>query len=177
MDHFGFIHEKSDIKLLTLFVLRRLPGRVDPNTLSDLCRMCDDGIGYFDYTDCLAELIENGLIDENDEGFEITEKGSRNIDIVETDIPYSVRTKAVKLLEPERERLRRLAMIKATHSVEKDGCYLHLAMSDGEGEIIRLDLLVGNEEQAQRMEKSFRAGAEGYYQQIIGLIDKPIDKK
>ena len=172
MDHFGFIHEKSDIKLLTLFVLRRLPGRVDPNTLSDLCRMCDDGIGYFDYTDCLAELIENGLIDENDEGFEITEKGSRNIDIVETDIPYSVRTKAVKLLEPERERLRRLAMIKATHTTEKDGCYLHLAMSDGEGEIIRLRLLCAGEEQAKTMEKNFRKNAEAFYQQFIEMLIK-----
>ena len=38
MDHWGFIHEELDIKILILFVLRRLPGVVDPNELSDFCR-------------------------------------------------------------------------------------------------------------------------------------------
>ena len=33
MDNFGFIHDKLDIKILILFVLRRLPGAVDPETL------------------------------------------------------------------------------------------------------------------------------------------------
>lgn len=171
MDHFGFIHEKLDIKILILFILRRLPGAVDPNYLSDLCRDCDDGVGYFDYSDCLAELIDAGLIAESEEGLSITEKGARNVDLVETSIPYSVRKKAEKLLEPERERLRRLAMIKASHTMEKDGCYVHLSMSDGEGEIIKLSLLCSGEEQAKKIEESFRKGAEGYYHKIIEMLD------
>ena len=55
MDRFGFIHEKLDIKILILFILRRLPGVVDRETLGELCQ-CDNGIGYFDYSDCLASL-------------------------------------------------------------------------------------------------------------------------
>ena len=50
MDRFGFIHEKLDIKILILFILRRLPGVVDRETLGELCQ-CDNGIGYFDYSD------------------------------------------------------------------------------------------------------------------------------
>lgn len=172
MDHFGFIHEKLDIKILILFVLRRLPGAVEPSTLSDLCRLCDDGVGYFDYSDCLAELIDSGHIAESEEGFSITEKGARNVDLVETSIPYSVRSKAVKLLEPERERLRRAAMIRASHKLEQDGCYVELAMSDGEGEIIRLRLLCGGEEQAKKIERNFRKGAEGYYHRVIEMLSE-----
>ena len=172
MDRFGFIHEELDIKILILFILRRLPGVVDPTELSDLCRACDDGFGYFDYTDCLAELIDNGLIAETEEGLSITEKGAKNVELVETSIPYSVRSKAVKLLTPLREKLRRLAMIQAEHRLEKDGCYVKLAMSDGEGDVIRLQLLCGGEEQAKKIEKNFRKSAESYYQRIVEMLSE-----
>lgn len=172
MDQFGFIHEKLDIKILILFLLRRLPGEVDPSTLGDLCRQCDDGIGYFDYSDCLAELVETEHIAENEEGcFTITAKGARNADAVETSLPYSVRSKALKLLEPVAEALRRAAMITARHEVRDDGCFVELAMSDGAGEIIRMTLLCADEDQARRMEKNFRKNAEGYYHKVIALFD------
>ena len=172
MDHWGFIHEELDIKILILFVLRRLPGVVDPNELSDLCRSCDEGFDYFEYSDCLADLIDNGLIAENEDGFSITEKGAKNVEIVENDIPYSVRSRAEKLLKPLRDRLRRESMIKTSHVNEKNGCFVTLAMSDGEGDVINLQLLCGGEEQAKIMEKNFRRNAEAFYQQFIELLSK-----
>ena len=89
MDHFGFIHESRDIKILILFILRRLPGFVDPETLRELSQ-CDDGIGYFDYAECLSQLVTGGNIEESEEGYRITEKGARNADAVESSLPYSV---------------------------------------------------------------------------------------
>ena len=169
MDNFGFIHDKLDIKILILFILRRLPGSVDPETLLELCQ-CDEGIGYFDYSDCLSELVETGHITESEEGYTITEKGARNADAVESSLPYSVRSKALKLLAPVEERLRRAAMITARHEMGEDGCTVELAMGDGKGELIHLRLLCADEEQAGTLEKHFRKNAEGYYQKIIGLL-------
>ena len=110
MDHFGFIHEKMDIKILILFVLDQLPGPVDALTLEDLV-FCDDGIGYFDYSDCLAELAETGQITEENGRYQITETGSRNVAAVGSSLPYSVRSKALKTAAPLAERMRRAAMI------------------------------------------------------------------
>jgi len=171
MERFGFIHEKLDIKILILFILRRLPGVVEPSTLGDLCSQCDDGIGYFDYSDCLAELVETGHIDESEDGYAITEKGARNADAVESSLPYSVRSRALKLIEPVREQLRRAAMITARHTAGEDGCFVELALSDGAGEIVRLHLLCADEAQAKRMEKNFRKNAEAYYHKVIELLD------
>ena len=169
MDRLGFIHEELDIKILILYVLRRLPAAVDPETLLELCQ-CDGGVGYFEYSDCLSDLIGNRHIEETEDGYKITAKGARNADAVESSLPYSVRTKANKLIAPVEERMRRAAMITARHDNTESGCMVELAMSDGKGEIIRLRFLCAGEEQAKQIEKKFRRDAEGYYQKIAKLM-------
>jgi len=174
MDRFGFIYEKLDIKILILFILRRLPGIVDAETLRELSQ-CDEGVGYFDYSDCLAELVETNHVQEHDEGYSITEKGARNAEAVESSLPYSVRTKALKLIKPVEEKLRRAAMIKASHRQdEKGGCMVELGLSDGQGEIMRLSFLCADEEQAKQIEKNFRRDAEAYYQKVVELMTEKI---
>ena len=71
MDQLGFIHDKLDIKILILFVLRRLPAPVEPDTLLELCQV-DDAIGYFDYSDCISELLQSEHMKETEDGFQIT---------------------------------------------------------------------------------------------------------
>ena len=171
MERHGFIHEKLDIKILILFILRRLPGEVDPHTLAELCQ-CDEGIGYFDYSDCLAELVDSDHISESAEGYTITEKGARNADTVESSLPYSVRSKALKLIAPVEEKMRRAAMITAKHDITEDGCFVRLALSDGKGEIINLRLLCADEDQAKTIEKNFRHDAENYYLKIAQLLSE-----
>lgn len=171
MDQLGFIHDKLDIKILILFVLRRLPAPVDPETLLELCQV-DGGIGYFDYSDCISELLQSGHMTETEDGFQITEKGARNADAVESSLPYSVRARAVKRIAPVEERMRRMAMITARHTEDEKGCMVELAVSDGKGELVHLHLLCADEEQAKRMEKRFRKNAEGYYQKIVELLSE-----
>ena len=171
MERFGFIHEKLDIKILILFILRRLPGVVSRETLEELIQ-CDSGIGYFDFTDCLSELVDAGMVIEGDGGYRCSEIGAESGETVESSLPYSVRKKAEKMLRPEADRLRRLAMITAQHETGEDGCMVTLAMNDGKGEIIRMKFLCSGDEQAERMEKYFRNNAESCYAQIIELLDK-----
>lgn len=173
MDRLGFIHEKLDIKILILFILRRLPDAVDPDTLAELA-LCDDGISYFDYSDCLAELVETGHIDDKDNQYKITEKGDRNGSIIESSLPYSVRKKAEKQVAKVAAKMRRNSMIKTEHNTSSEGvCTVELGLSDDYGEIISMRMLVSGEEQAIQMEENFRAKAEQLYGQIVELISTP----
>ena len=171
MGNSGLIHEKLDIKILILFILRRLPKEVSPETLIELCQ-CDGGFDYFDYSNCLAELVETGHIDETEDGYTITEKGVRNADIVESSLPYSVRTKAIKLIVPVEEAMRRAGMITARHTKEVSGWNVELALSDGQGEIIHLNILASDEAQAKQMERNFKRQAEKYYHRFVEMLSE-----
>ena len=170
MDHFGFIHEKMDIKVLILYVLNQLPAQVDSLTLSDLV-FCDDGIGYFDYSDCLAELVETGQVTENQGKYQITETGSRNVETVETTLPYSVRAKARRKAEPVAERMRRAAMVKAEHIRQEDGTFLvSLGVTDGVSDLLNMTIMAPAESMAEQMEQTFRASAEHIYHEVLRIL-------
>lgn len=165
-ERLGFINDKLDIKILILFVLRRLPAEIDSERLADLI-LIDGGVGYFDYKECLAELATTAQIEDEDGLIKITAKGSRNGEILESGLPYSVRVKAEKTLAPVAEEMRRSAMILANHEVGEGGITVYLAVSDGIGTIFDLKILAADEEQAKKIERNFRRKAEEYYNRFI----------
>ena len=133
MEGYQNFQEKLDIKILILFILRRLPDAVTRETLTDLARNCE---------------------------------------IVESSLPMTVRQKMEKNIKPVADELRRRAMITASHETADNVCRVHLALSDGMGEILNLQMLCGGEEQAEKLEENFRKNAEKYYTQIMELLSR-----
>ena len=59
--------------------------------------MCDDGIDYFAFSECLADLVKTEHLRLTDDGcYAITPKGLRNSEICESSLPYSVRIRTDK---------------------------------------------------------------------------------
>ncbi len=177
MERFGFIHGELDTRILILYVLRRLPRPVDMNTLAELC-FCDNGVGWFEYADCLAALVENGHIEKLDGGrYLITEKGDRNGEAAETSLPYSVRNKAKKLIKPVAEQMKRDALIVTEHRADGGHFIVTLALSDEQGQLLRVELRAKSEQEAELYEARFRKDAELDSGRIINiLMDGATDK-
>lgn len=170
MDGFGFIRERLDIKILILFILIRLPEAIEGETLADLV-LCNDEISYFDYSDCLAELIQTGHVEESDGKYRITEKGERNGSIIENSLPYSVRSKTERAVSKIAAGMRRDAMIRTYNETDDNGgVHVTLSLSDGIGELAHLRLLVNDEAQAEKLEKRFRCNAEYIYNSIMQIL-------
>ncbi len=170
MDRLGFIHEKLDIKILILFILRRLPDFISFEKLSQLV-MVDDGFDYFEFTQCLSELVESGNVISVDNRYKITKSGAMHGETVESSIPFSVRTKAERSAQPVIDQMRRDALISTSHkALPAGGILAELSLSDGVGKIISLSLLCSGEEQAIEMEGNFRKNAEALYHKIVELL-------
>jgi predicted transcriptional regulator len=171
VDNYGFIRHKLDIKILILYILKRLPAPVSQSMLTELT-IIDNATNYFDYIECLTELEQKDLIITTEEDkYSITPKGIRTAAEMESSLPYTIRLKASSGAERAAKILAREAMIKASHKEKPEGgVTVSLSLSDGLGEVMHLDILAGNEQQAKEMEKRFRKNAESLYLRIAGIL-------
>lgn len=169
MENQGLVRDMLDLKVLILYVLRRLPAPIDSEQLFEVC-LCDNGVGYFDYSQCLSELVETENVEEIDEEFRITEKGTRNADAVCTSLPFSVRSAADRKIAPTSEMLKRYNLIKTEHFEENGMCTVHLALSDGECSLMDLNIFCGSEDDARSIKRNFRRKAEKYYQKFYSIL-------
>ena len=175
----GFIQDKLEIKFLILYLAARVIEPVPFDTMLDLT-LCDDAIDYFDFSDCLADLVrtENLTVDEKSGFYSITEKGRRNSEICESSLPYSVRMHCDENLVRVNDAIRRQAQVQADVSDNEDGtCTLHLRLDDVGTPLLQLELLTPSRPQAAAMAHRFQSDPTAHYYHIVTLLTKPAEPK
>lgn len=167
----GFIHDKLEIKFLILYIAARVIEPVPFDTMLDLT-MCDDGVDYFDFSECLRDLVKTGHLTLSDDGlYAITEKGMRNSRICESSLPYSVRLRCDKNTGECNRKLRRKSQVKASFEKRANGTYtVSLSLDDDMGSVMDLKMMVVREDMANILAERFREAPERIYNQIIGLL-------
>jgi len=168
---FGFIHDKLEIKFLILYIAARVIEPVPFDMMLDLA-MCDDGVEYFDFSDCLADLVRTEHLYLSGDGlYGITEKGLRNSKICESSLPYSVRIRSDKNIAQCNQKLRRKNQIRASSSRRENGTYtVNLSLDDDFGSILDLNIMVIKEEMAQALEQRFRQNPEKLYSALLNTL-------
>ena len=167
MHSFGFISSKLEIKFLILYISARLVEPVPFETLQELS-MCDGGVDYFGFSECLADLVRTEHLTLKEGLYTITDKGRRNSAVCESSLPYSVRMEAEQKLALCNEQLKRRSLVKASiHPRDKGGSEVSLSLSDDLDELMNLRLLVTRQDMALELQKRFREGAEELYARIL----------
>lgn len=167
MPSFGFISGKLEIKFLILYIASRLVEPVPFETLQELS-MCDGGVDYFGFSECLADLVRTEHLTLSKGLYTITDKGRRNSTVCESSLPYSVRIAAEQKLALCNEQLKRRAMVKADiRPRERGGYEVSLSLSDDLDELMDLRLLVTRQDMALTLQRRFRESAEELYAKIL----------
>ncbi len=176
MARFGFIQDKLEIKFLILYVASRLIEPVPFEAMQELT-ICDDGIDFFDFSECLSSLVTSGHLSLSADGlYAITEKGVHNGRICETSLPYSVRLLADKNITIYNQKLKRRAQVKSEVKPRPNGTYtVTLSFCDDADEsILRMELMVPKEVMAQDLATRFRENAEQLYTGVLNaLFEEP----
>ena len=169
----GFIQDKLEIKFLILYIAARVEEPVPFDTILDLT-LCDDAIDYFDFSECLADLVRTEHLTLDSSGlYTLTDKGRRNGAACESSLPYSVRQRCNRNLAEWNRTLRRRRQVRATTEKRPNGTYtvrLQLALDDDLGSVMDLRLMVVDQAQAKAVAKRFQEAPEKLYGQIIRLL-------
>ena len=171
MNGFGFISDKLEIKFLILYIAARVVGPVPFEVLQDLS-MCDGGVDYFRFSECLADLVRTEHLTLDAAGlYAITEKGRQNSAACESSLPYTVRMQVERNLVAHNERLKRRELVEARVEERSEGGYIvELSLRDELDELMGLRLLVTRQEMAQDLQKLFQDRAEELYTKIMGVL-------
>lgn len=167
----GFIQDKLEIKFLILYIAARVIEPLPFDTILDLT-LCDDAIDYFDFSDCLADLVRTEHLSLDNGGlYAITEKGRRNSAICESSLPYSVRRRCDQNLEEWNRKLRRRRQVRSSVEPRPNGTYtVRLTLNDDKGGVMDLRLMVVDQAEAKAVAKRFEESPEKLYGQIVQLL-------
>ena len=167
----GFIHDKLELKFLILYITARVIEPIPFDTVLDLT-MCDDAIDYFDFSECLADLVRTEHLSLSEDGlYSITEKGLRNSRICESSLAYSVRLRCDKNLNACNRALRRKNQVKSSTEPRPNGTFtVSLSLDDDMGSVMDLKLMVPREDMGKILAARFRQAPEKLYSEIIDLL-------
>lgn len=166
----GFIRDKLEIKFLILYIASRVSEAIPLAELQELT-MCDDGIDYFDFAECLADLVNTEHLRLEEDRYSITPKGLRNSEICESSLPYSVRIRADKNIASYHKMLLRRNQVQSRVVERENGSYtVMLYLRDDVDEIMELELVVATEEMAKDLAERFKKNPEQIYSGILAAL-------
>ena len=166
----GFIRDKLEIKFVILYVMSRVTAPIPMDGVQQLT-MIDGGIEYFDFAECLNDLVRTEHLTLHDGLYLITAKGVRNSQICESNIPYSVRLKADKELAAYNAMLLRKSQVRSGVTAnEKGGYTVDLALDDDLGSVMRLSLMIPDEAMGKELSDRFQRDPEKMYSKILEAV-------
>lgn len=167
----GFIRDKIEIKFLILYIAARV---IEPLPLEGMqeLTMCDEGIDYFAFSECLNDLVRTEHLRLTEEGtYCITPKGLKNSEICQTSLPYSIRVRTDQNVAVYNRQLLRRAQVRGQVTPRDSGTFtVELSLSDDLENVMRLQLMVATEEMARDLAERFRRSPEKTYSRLLAAL-------
>ena len=169
----GGLRNKDEIKMLICYLLKTIDQPISMEQIGNI--MQDQGIAnYFEAMDAVSYLISNGSISsefvEEKQILSATEIGKSAVEVVENDLPKTVKEKAVKsaIKFITIERNERENDVKITQV--SDGYKVSFSMNDGDTNLMELAMFVPDSSQAQKLKDNFIEDPARVYSTILASL-------
>ncbi len=167
----GFIHDMLDIKVLVLFALAQLGQPTDFSTLLELC-MQDDGLGYIELSQAVAELTASGHIAESENGLlSLTAQGVEHEALTRDSLALPLSRRVIAAADACLSRCRRESRVSTGILENEDGTFsVTLSLESPVGRLLRLELPAETQKQARSLRAAMYDRAELLYTRVLSLL-------
>lgn len=165
--------EKNDIKIFILYLLDNIHYPLDFDTINDIV-IQDEFVGYFDFAECFAELLDAGHIKEERANgidmYAITNTGSQVAVQLQSSLMAPIREKSLKSALRILSFQKSNAELKCSVEKREDGKYsFRCSIHENKVPTMELHLVVDSLERAERMKANFNERPEAVYKGILAM--------
>ncbi len=169
----GGLKNRADIKLLVCYIINNVDRPITKTQINEV--MLQQSLAnYFEVNQAITELLEDGNIvaelDGEDEILTTTEKGRAASEVLQKDIPLTVREKAISAATRILLRARRESENKIEIQKLEVGYNVTFTILEKEDELMKLTLYVADSEQAQQIKERFLEDPTALYSVIISTL-------
>jgi len=165
--------DKNDIKIFILYLLDNIHYPLDFDTINDIV-IQDEFVGYFDFAECFAELLDAGHIKEECANgidmYAITNTGSQVAVQLQSSLMAPIRERSLKSALRVLSFQKSNAELKCTVEQREDGKYsFKCSIHENKVPTMELLLVVDSLERAERMKANFNERPEAVYKGILAM--------
>lgn len=170
----GGLRNRNDIRLLVCYLLKTIDKPITEQQLNDA--MLENGLAnYFEIAQAKDALLKNGSIESFTENGEVylraSERGREAAELLETNLPKTVREKAVNsairlLTIAQRERENHITVEK----LASGGYNVTFSMGEGDEALMRLSVFVADSMQVDIVKKNFLDDPVKFYSTVITAL-------
>ncbi len=173
------LNDKNDIKIFILYLLENIKYPLDFRTVNDIV-VQNDFVGYFDFAECFAELLDAGhiieeLVDDTPY-YSISQTGSVVASQLQSNLLSSIREKSLKSALRLLSFKKRGASLSCEAEAHPDGKYsLHCKISEKNSDIMALTVTLDSPARIEKMKTTFEERPEVVYRGILALLNGDVD--
>ncbi|MCH5315204.1 MAG: DUF4364 family protein [Eubacterium sp.] len=166
----GGLRSSSTIALVVCYIIANISDKITSKNIVDA--LVEGKIAnYFEVSDAISRLTKSGKITQDSDGhLAITEKSRFIVDIVENDLPITIRQKSIELV-------RKIAKIEINQkennvTIEKsdNDFKVTLRVSDVDSDFMALTLFVPTMAQAETIKEKFLQNPVAIYENLMNSL-------
>lgn len=166
----GGLRSVSSIALIVCYIIANINGKV---TAQNIIETMDSGMiaNHFEISDAISRLKKNGVIIEEEDGaLKLFDNKKANIDLIEKDLPLTIREKSISLCQKiiAKETYKRENKVNIKEA--KNGYNVTLHVSDKDTDFLTLNIFAATKEQAEMIKDKFITNPVKVYNTLIEAI-------
>lgn len=169
----GGLREKTEIKLLVCYLLKKLDQAVTRTKINEILQ--EESIAnYFEVNQAISELVKNGKLicslEDEEEVLTITPQAMYDVSEIERSLPRTIREKAVSaaLRIFARDRVERESKVEITEL--EHGYHVTFTVEDVGTQLLKLTVYVADRSQIELVKRNFFSNADAIYSNIISSL-------